>query len=263
MQRRLVTRIELVRPQLEFVRRSSPEKSQTSINGSWQEKVEKLYPFTINRFLILHGQLGYRDETAKPKINLSFREIESDVENITNANHSNGDLPSSVVIKAQALNTGDFEARADVNFLADPITANVKGYLHHLALVDINEFSRAYGNFAFKGGDLQVTFEAAATPTRYHGYAKTLLHQVKIFDWSKDATNVGHLIWQGVAALVVNIFTNGKRDQFAAKIPFDGSRKDLKVEKWETVVSIFRNAFVAALSPKFEDVVEVKTNSIR
>lgn len=256
--RRLVTKIVLMEPQLQFIQRATAESSQTSIDESWQEKVKKLYPFEINRFLVSRGLVRYRDETKTPKVNLYIQDLRLEAENITNATRKNDPLPSSVAIQARVLDSGDFELRSDVNLLASETTANVKGALHHLALVNLNPFSQAYEALNFKGGELQVTFEVAATPTRYNGYIKTLFHGVRIFDWSKDKTSAGHLLWQGIAALIVEIFTNHRHDQFAARIPLDGPRADLKINKWSTAGSVLRNAFVKALSPKFEDKVQLK-----
>jgi hypothetical protein len=261
---KLVTKIELIEPQLQFIQRATPEASQTKIDESWQNKVRGLYAFQINRFLISRGLVRYKDETKEPKINLYVHDLHLDAENITNAARSTRLLPTSIELKAKILGTGNVEIRSAANLLAVPMVANTKGVIRHLALTNINDFAKAYGDFDFKGGDLQVTFELAATSTRYRGYVKTLLHDVKIFDLSKDSKKgPGHLIWEGLAAVIVDIFTNHHREQFAARIPLEGSRQDLKIDTWETAGSILRNAFVKALSPKFEDVVEIQQGSAR
>jgi hypothetical protein len=261
LNRRLETKISLVRPRLQFIERSSKSASQTSVDASWQDQIKKLVPFRINRFLVSDGLVRYKDETKTPKINIFFDEMNLAMENIDNAAHSGERLPTDVDLSARLLKSGTTKLAGRMNFLSKPFEGDLKASIRDLDLKEINDFTKAYGDFDFEKGKFALTLELAATKTRYEGYAKTLMKDVQVLDWTKErkeGKSVGHLLWEGLVGGIMNLFKNHERNQFAARIPISGSRKEMTIDKWSTVGSILRNTFVQALSPKFEDSVNFK-----
>jgi hypothetical protein len=252
LQRRIVARLRLERPELQFIVRATKEASQTSIDESWQDKVAQLIPFQINELRVYDGLVRYEDKTSEPKIDLYFQKLEVAAENISNANRSDALLPSPVTISSLFL-------EGKINALADPIEADLKGKVNGLHLKEINDFARAYGAFDFEKGDLDITTELAASKTQYKGYVKTIAKNIEILDFSKELKEgkpLGNLVWQGAVGAIMAIFKNHSKDRFAARIPILGNRADLKIDKWSTVGSILRNTFIQALSPELEDSVK-------
>ena len=259
LQRRLLTSVVLQSPQLRFVQRKTEASSQTSVDESWQKKVYKLIPFDINRFTIYNGYVGYEDKTSEPKINLYFQNVSLRAENISNATRMNSPLPSNVDLQALLLASGLTTLNAKVNFLSEPIDADLKTSIRNLDIRKINNFANAYGRFDFKSGRFQMAMELAASKTQYKGYVKTLLQKVDVLEWKKErqaGRTVPHLVWEGLVGAIIDIFKNHGRDQFAARIPISGSRDKMNFGKWAAVGSILRNAFVKALSLQFEDSVK-------
>lgn len=258
---RIVSKIEIVRPQLQFVQRADPQTSQTKVDESWQQKVMKLVPLEINRFAIEDGLIRYKDETRTPKINLYFSRLNLTATNISNATKKSERLPSEVEAEALFLKSGKLKVKARTDFLSEPAEADVNIALRDLNLPEINDFTKAYGNFDFEKGLFDVTTEIAASKTKYDGYVKTLARGIDVVDFSKErkeGDSVLHLVWEGLVGGVMDLFKNQKRDQFAARIPISGTRKEVEIGSWETLGSILRNAFIQALSPKFEESVSLK-----
>lgn len=257
---RLVTKIGLEEPKLQFVQRASKAASQTSIDESWQSQVMKLYPFEINKFVINDGLIRYKDETSTPKINLYVSRLDLNADNISNTTKSAERLPSDIDLKAIFLKSGEIRVKSKVNALSEPAEADVNARISSLDLKELNEFAKAYGNFDFEKGLLDASMELAASKSNYSGYIKTVMKDLDILGASDKAEgdSIGHRLWEGLADGITSIFKNHGKDQFAARIPLSGSRDSIKFNSWEAVGSVLRNTFVKALSPELEESVEFK-----
>lgn len=258
---KLVSRIRLEHPKLQFVQRKTKESSQTSVDGSWQDKVMKLVPLQINQFRISDGLVRYKDETKAPKINLYFSNLDLHATNISNAVRKDKNLPSTIELSALLLKSGKLSLDGHADFLAEPMEADIRAKIRALDLKELNEFTKAYGGFDFEKGRFDLTTELAATKKAYSGYVKTIAREVDVVDFSKErkeGDSIGHLLWEGMVGGLMEIFTNQKRDQFAARIPISGSREEVAIGSWSTIGSVLSNAFIQALSPKFEDKEQLK-----
>lgn len=257
---KLKTKIEMIEPKLQFVQRETKEASQTSIDQSWQNKVQKLYPFEINEFTIRDGVIRYKDVTSDPKMNIYFHSVDLQADNISNAAKKNDRLPSTVKLDGKFLKSGTVNANMKLNALSDPLEADLNASIRKLNLSELNDFTKAYAGFDFEKGTVQVTTEVAATKSNFDGYVKTILRDVDVVDFSKErkeGDSVLKLAWEGLVGAALEIFENQNRDQFAARIPVSGSRDAIEFRSWPAIGSIIKNAFFKALDPKFEDSVNI------
>ena len=256
---RLVSRIHLAHPELQFIQRKSKEASQTSVDKSWQQKVNSLIPLQINQLRVSDGLIRYKDETKAPKINLYFSNLALEATNISNTAKKSENLPSDLQLDALLLKSGKVKVKGKADFLSEPMEADINASIRSLDLRELNEFTKAYGKFDFEKGSFDMTTELAASKSNYSGYVKTLARGIDVLDLakeSKEGDSAIKLLWEGLIGTLMEIFQNQKRDQFAARIPISGSRDQLEIGSWSTIGSILNNAFIQALSPKFEDSVK-------
>jgi hypothetical protein len=261
---RLVSEISLLKPKLQFIQRKSKAASQTSVDESWQRQVQKLYPFQINKFRIENGFVRYKDETSNPKINLYAADLDLWADNISNTLKSDDKLPSSADFNGKLLGSGALKAKAKFSMFTEPLEFDFNGALAHLDLREINNFAKAYGKFDFEKGRFDMAMELAANKTKFKGYAKTVVSGADVLNWNKDkkeGDSIGHMIWEGMAGSLIDIFENQRRDQFAARIPISGSRKEVKLDSWAAIGTILQNAFIKVISPDLEDSVEYKSST--
>jgi hypothetical protein len=89
-----------------------------------------------------------------------------------------------------------------------------------------------------------------------NGYAKPLLHDVKVFSWKQDVEQEKEsplrVAWGAIASGVTWLFKNHKEDQFATRVPISGRIDDKDIGTWRAVVNVLHNAFVQAYTPKLE-----------
>lgn len=259
LQRRLVAKIALYEPKLQFIVRPSKNASQTSVDRTWQDKVKGIVPLKINRFLVVDGVVRYEDETRSPKIDVDLRDLWLEAENISNASDDPDHLPSSLVASSRVMKSGRLELFSKMDLLSAPAQFDMNMTISGLDLREANEFTKAYGGFDFEKGTMRVTMELAATKNEIEGYVKTLAKDVDVVDLSeelKKGDSPGHLLWEGLVGGVMGVFKNHPRDRFAARIPITGSRDDLKIGTWSAIGSVLRNTFIKALSPQYEDTVD-------
>lgn len=255
---RLVSKIALEEPKLQFVQRESKAASQTSIDESWQDQIKKLYPFEINHFAINDGLIRYRDETSSPKINLYISSLDLNADNISNTTKNKERLPSDLNLNAVFLKSGKIRLKSKLNALSEPMEVDINAKLSNLNLKEINDFAKEYGNFDFEKGELDASLELAASKSNYTGYLRTVMKDLEILGSGdkEEGDSIGHRLWEGLAGAITGIFKNHGRDQFAARIPVSGSREQIKFNSWETIGSVLRNTFVQALSSDLEESID-------
>jgi hypothetical protein len=185
--------------------------------------------------------------------------LELNAENISNTSNSSEQLPSRLAFDGLLFRSGKLHAASKFNLFSEPLELDLNASLKGLALKQINEFAKVYGNFDFEKGKMDAALELAASKTRIKGYLKTVASNVDVLDFSKEkkqGESVGHLLWEGLAGSIMDIFKNQKKDRFAARIPFSGSRAEMKIDSWATVGSILKNAFIKAYTPNLEESVD-------
>jgi len=69
--------------------------------------------------------------------------------------------------------------------------------------------------------------------------------------------NILHKIYEGFVGTVVDVFSNQKKDQFATKVPFEGSLKNPNTNIWYSISHILQNAFIRALVPNIDDQINI------
>ncbi len=85
----------------------------------WQEALENVYPFKINKFRIRDGDVTYVDAN-NPKRPLHLKELNFTADNIRNLHYGAREYPSSIQVRAVVFEQGTLEADGRANFLAEP-----------------------------------------------------------------------------------------------------------------------------------------------
>jgi hypothetical protein len=252
----IVGEIEVHRPQLNYVNGPTKETTQTSIDKDWTEVVDELMPLKINRFEINEGEIHYLDFHSTPKVDIFIRNVYILATNLTNANDTQELLPATVMGSANV-----YEGTFSLNLFIDPLnrvpTLDMNAKLSTVALQNLNEFLRAYGNFDVKDGTLSLYMEAAAKDNRIVGYVKPIARNVEIAEWNKEEGNALQTMWESVVELAAWIFKNHPEDQLATQVEFEGNLNNPDVSVWSIVGETLRNAFIQALYPSIENSVSI------
>ena len=85
----------------------------------WQDALENVYPFKINKFAIRDGDVNYVDAND-PKRPLHIEHLYFTADNIRNLHYKANEYPSSLHIRAVVFGDGNLKADGVANFLSDP-----------------------------------------------------------------------------------------------------------------------------------------------
>ena len=253
----LAGEIDVQRGVLHFVKAESEQNSQTSVDESWLQVVQDLFPFKINRFAIEEGAVWFHDVGTDPKVDIYLTNMTAVCTNIYNTRKFKNELPADFRAQGTTIGGGHMEVHVKLDPLSYDPLFDLELTIEETDLVDLNSFLEAYGNFHVHSGTFEVFCEVAAANGAFEGYVKPFFLDLNVLDVEEDARNPLNLIWQAIVAGAVQIFKNHPEDQLATRIPVSGTFENTQVDVWTTILNILRNAFVEAFSTQIDESIQL------
>lgn len=255
-----VGEIEFDSPVINFVNGASENTTQVGVDKPWLDVITKLFPLDLNRFEVFNGTLHYRDFHSRPKVDLKIDQIHMLGKNFTNSQKLAKKLAANIEAQGRAFESSHVELAMQINpFTRDP-TFDLDFKMSPVALTKFNDFARAYANFDFEKGTLAITSELTAVDGSMKGYMKPLLDDVAIVDVKEDVKNPVKLVWEGLVGGVTRLFRNQRKERFATIIPLAGRVDSPKAMIFPLIGNIFRNAFIQAYGPNFENLSKLESD---
>lgn len=259
----VVGEITFQKPELNFIsgKKKGEEGSseQTGDDVDWTEPIKKLMPLQINKLTIEDGKVTFNDFTTKPKVDLSLSEVYLIAENLNNAKKQNDLLPSKIFMRATSIGGGRLEMNMRANVLKEVPDLDMDMKFEGVNLPALNDFFEAYAEVDIEKGDFNLYSEVAVKDGAINGYVKPLLNNLKVVDWKKDKEKPAQLIWESIVGVVVEVFENQPKNQFATRVPLRGHVSEVKAPFWPLLWNIFRNAFVEAFARNTDDTINIAT----
>jgi uncharacterized protein DUF748 len=255
---RIVGKIEVDQPVLNFVKGPTEATSQTQIDSSWTDVVKKLMPLKLNKFEIVEGQIHYRDFHSKPTFDIYTKQVHILAENLNNAEKNKELLPSTITASADVYG-GKATASMKMDALAKTPTFDGKAKLEGLNLANLNNFIDAFAKFDIKSGEISIYTEAAAKEGKITGYTKPIIKHLKVLNWEKDKDKPVKIVYEAVVEAVAWVFKNHNKEQLATKVEFEGNIKNPNIDIWYLIGQVLRNAFIQALYPSLENSININS----
>lgn len=242
--------------ELNFLDANLPEKRQTGKGTNWLDVLEELLPTTLHRLEIRRSRITFQNFDADPKVDIQARDIEALITNLTNVKDRDGRRVATARLDAQVL--GDASMTAQARF--DPFDFNdfvFAAEARQIDLTRVNSLTANYANVDFASGHGAIFVELTARDGQLSGYVKPLLEDVNIASWEQDVKEQGdnplQLLWEGAVGFLKTLLTNPETKQFATQIDIEGTLDEAKIDSWQAVFGVIRNAFVEALDARFEE----------
>lgn len=252
---KIVGRMHMLKPELNFVDSDSEAEDQTGAGGPWLGIISDLFPFRINRAVVQNGSVHFRAFESREPVNVYLSEVNGTVDNLSNIRDETKPLLSSVRVTALAMDHAKFEMIMTLDPFAYRPTFELATRLMGLDVTQINSLAKSYGKFDFEKGWFDLVIEAEAKEGLLTGYAKPLFRDLQVFSLTEDIKdeNALELFWQAIVGGVTKLLTNRERDQFGSLIPFSGDlSQSTSADILTTLGNIFRNAFIRAYLPRLE-----------
>jgi len=249
----IVAEIYMDQPQLNFVNGPTAAQSQGGGNTSWNQMLQNLTPFKLDRLDIHDGQIHYKDDYSTPKVDLYFSQLGASATNLSNARNQKLPLPAGIVADAKTIGNGHMNFNLQFNPMAPAPEYQLQASLTNVDLPALNDFLRAYGKFDVARGTFAMFTSVAATNQAYEGYIKVLFGHLDVFEWKKERQkNILKIFWEAIVGTVSTVFRNQSEDQLAAKIPIAGVYSNSEVGVMSAIGTLLRNAFIRALLPQYD-----------
>jgi hypothetical protein len=253
--RKIVGKVVMQEPEINFVDATTEQESQTGAGGAWLQMIRDLFPFKINSAEIQEGSVHFRAyQTTKP-LDVYLSHVNGSIDNLSNIRDEITPLVSTVQATAVAMD----QAKLDFKMTLDPFsyrpTFHMVMRLLGLDVTKINDLALAYGKFDFKRGWFDLVIEADSKEGQMTGYVKPLFRSLKVFSVTQDIKedNVLQFFWQALVGAATNVFKNRPRDQFGTLIPFSADASTTtSMNILATIGNVLRNAFVRAYLPRLE-----------
>lgn len=252
----IVGEIELINPELNFVAAKDTTQEQYGEDVDWTKPIKELMPLQINRFAVTNGRIHFRNFDTRPRINLYIEDLFMVATNLNNAESNDLKLPSNLSVTATSIGGGKLDISGSMNLLKQIPDMDLNGKFEGVNLPALNDFLKAYAKLDAEKGNFDLYSEVVINDGKLTGYVKPLITDLKLVDWSEDKDKPLQMIWEGIAGVVIELFENQKKDQFATKTPFQGDLNQPDVKIMPTIWNIFSNAFVNAFNQSIDGTLE-------
>ncbi|MBV8056720.1 MAG: DUF748 domain-containing protein [Deltaproteobacteria bacterium] len=165
-------------PQLATAARSKTPLRQRG----WQDALESIYPFKINRLAIHNGNIVYIDSHDSKPLHLANLNFITD--NIRNINEPNNVYPSSFSGSMEVFGSGRLTVDGRVNYLMKPYPGFVTNYVVKYIPLDAVTSASRHINIMITGGSLSSTGTVEYSPT---------VTNVKVHNATIDSVNLSYV----------------------------------------------------------------------
>jgi len=245
---RIVSEIYLDNPNLNFAVSKDGRNMQTGQSVDWTKPIQELMPIDINHVEVNNGAITYKDYSATQKVDLFIKNLNGRLDNLRNTTDNNVALPSSLSFNGGSIGGGKFAIDGKLNILRPTPDMDMDWKIESVNLPALNNYFNELAGIDFNKGVLNIYSEFIVKNHHLTGYIKPLATDIDMVSLEQDGNNPLDLIWESMASVVLEIFTNQPNDQFATKAVIEGQLDSPNTPFWPTFFGIVRNAFVEAFT---------------
>ncbi len=255
---KVVGRVAMKRPELNFVDGEDEAEDQTGAGGPWLDIIDELFPFRINRATVKDGTIHFRAFATEPPVDVYLSQLNASIENLTNIHDEVTPLVATVSADALAMDHARFEYEMKLDPFSYRPTFELAVRLLALDVTKLNALTRAYGAFDFERGWFDLVVEIDATEGRMEGYVKPLFRNLAVFSAKRDLAedDVLRAFWEALVGVATEVLENQPRDQFGTVVPLRGDVSGPDTNILTVIGNVLHNAFVRAYLPRLEGVGE-------
>ena len=252
---KVVGRVLMDGPQINFVDSPTAAESQTGAGGPWLQMIQQLFPFTINSAIIRNGSVHFRTYQSQKPVDVYLSQVQASIDDLSNIRNATTPLISTVRANGLVMDQAKLQFLMTLDPFSYHPTFHLALRLLGLDVTKLNDLALTYGKFDFKRGWLDLVIETDANEGQLNGYVKPLFRDLKVFSPGQDlkTDTVLQFFWQALLGAVTTVFKNQPHNQFGTVIPFSGDVSGTtSADMLATIGNVLRNAFVRAYLPRLQ-----------
>lgn len=252
-------------PRIHIIDARDPRNRQTGTEVDWQQKLDELVPFRINRTVVQDGEIHFMNIETEPKVDVFLSNIQLTATNLQNVEAVPGDeTPATLKVTGMAMQESEFQLGMDMNILSKPPIFEFSLKLEQFPLAEIQDLTRAYANLDVRSGRLSLFSEIRSEQNNLKGYLRPVIENLNVLNWKQDVEqdeDSGFILaWEGLSDVIAVILRNPVEERIATDIPIRGTLDEPDIQILSTVGGLFKNAFVDAYRKGFKknDITDAK-----
>lgn len=253
---KLVGKITLMQPAINFVSAPNSRNEQLSINDQWLTIVKHLFPLNINKVDVRNGTISLRSYSGKPPFNIYLKAVNLEIKNMQNVTRSPALLSSTLEIKANSMDGGQLTTKGKFSPFANEPTFAMDLTLTGVQVKSLANFLKHFTLVDVKSGKFNLYVELTAGKGKIKGYAKPFIKDLKVGTPSSD--NPIEYLFDGAAALFSKVLKNPQQQTIATKITIQGDIDDPDTSILSIIGYILRHAFLKALLPQIDHNIQMQ-----
>jgi len=255
---KVVAEVEFEHPVVNYTKDANVGEQAPEDSADFIQLVKDFVPLDINRFKVNNGEVHYIDPASSPLVDVPLTAIYIEGRGLTNEPKEGVLLPATIDMSASLYDGG-----MNIGVKLDPLnkqpTFDLNGKLTKTQLIYLNPFFTEYANFDLKEGTMEMATEFAAKEGKFTGYVKPIIKDLDIVQFEKEEGNIAQIAWEALVGSVAEVFQNQRKEQLASKITINGRFTEPDVALFNAIISVLKNAFVRALQPAVENVIDLQS----
>ncbi|WNM62554.1 DUF748 domain-containing protein [Candidatus Nitrospira neomarina] len=252
-----IVRLEIENPYIHYVEKDSPTKAQKAKRESStpdtddSKKSQDPFKVAIDSASVKNGEFGYKNQTTTPPYTIFVNHVDIQV---TGVGVPKVTQKGELELFGKFMGKGKTSIKGGFRPEVKHPDFDIKVKIDKTDMTTLNDAFKAFAGFDVKSGEFSLISELHTDGGRVQGYIKPFFDKPEIYDLSQDKTdNIFQQLYEGVVSAVASLLENVPRDQVATKTDITGNLDNIKIGTWELIWNLFRNAFVDAMTPAFEN----------
>lgn len=252
---RLVAKIAVDQPIVNFVTASQKQGQQLSMSAQGIEIIKSLLPLKINQVTVNNGKAYLKNFEKDSSYSIYLHNIQMKLENVQNVKKIKNGLAAHFFLSADAMENATLKMEGKFDRFKKNPTFDMEASLKDLELPALNSFLNHYTKVRAEKGVFSLFVEVAAGNGKIKGYAKPFIKNFKV---ANENTILPHKIYQGAISLAATLLENPKKKTIATQINICGKVDDPNTETFSVIINLLRHAFIKALVPTINNKVSIK-----
>jgi len=183
---KIVGRVVMEQPQLNFVDEPEQGESQTGEQGPWLQMLNDLFPFRINSAIVSDASVHFRTFQSQKPVDVYISQLNGSIDDLTNIRDQINPLLTKVQASGLVMDQAKFEYKMALDPFSYRPTFHMALRLLGLDVTKLNDLAMTYGKFNFKHGWFDLVVETDCKEGQLTGYVKPLFRDLHVFSLKAD-----------------------------------------------------------------------------
>ena len=216
-------------------------------------KKESQLVVTVQHGKILHSDLGFVNQSAKPDYRVFVTDVNAEVDHFSSELKRLEGGDAAVKVTGQFMGTGQTVVAGTFRPEKPDPDFDLDVRIVKTQLRSFNDVLRAYADVDVSKGAFSFFSELSIKNGQVNGYVKPMFKDVEVYDPKQDTDKaLTRKVYEAVIGGVADLLKSKDGEQIAAESDVTGPVPYPRADTWQIVGTLIQNAFFKAILPGLE-----------